>query len=88
MKYDFMRCNADQFSLAGMCRALSVSRSGYYAWKDRRPEARQAQDLALAAHVRRGAYRLTRGVRRAQGLEGTARRRYRLRATSCRQSPP
>lgn len=53
MKYDFMRCNADQFSLAGMCRILSASRSGYYAWRDRRPSARQAQDLALAAHVRR-----------------------------------
>jgi len=53
MKYDFMRCNADRFSLAGMCRALCVSRSGYYAWRDRRSSARQAQNLALAAHVRR-----------------------------------
>lgn len=53
MKYDFMRCNADQFSLAGMYRALSVSRGGYHAWKDRRPGARQARDLLLAAHVRR-----------------------------------
>jgi transposase InsO family protein len=53
MKYDFMRCNTDRFSLAGMCRALRASRSGYYAWRDRRPSARQAEDLTLAAHVRR-----------------------------------
>lgn len=53
MKYDFMRCNTDQFSLAGMCRVLSVSRSGYYAWRGRKPSARQAEELTLAAHVRR-----------------------------------
>lgn len=53
MKYGFMQCHSDQFSVAGMCRVLRVSRSGYYVWRDRRPSARQAEDLALAAHVRR-----------------------------------
>ena len=53
MKYDFMRRHADQFSLTGMCRALSVSRSGYYAWHHREPSTRQREDLALAGHVRR-----------------------------------
>lgn len=53
MKYAFMQSNAGQFSLAGMCRALSASRSGYYAWRERSPSARQAEDQALAAHVRR-----------------------------------
>lgn len=53
MKYDFMRRHADQFSLTGMCRALSVSRSGYYAWHHREPSTHQREDLALAGHVRR-----------------------------------
>ncbi len=53
MKYEFMRRHADQFSLAGMCRTLSAGRSGYYAWCHRQPSARQRDDLALAAHVRR-----------------------------------
>lgn len=53
MKYDFMRSHADEFSLAGMCRVLSVSRSGYYGWRCREPSARQREDAALAVHVRR-----------------------------------
>jgi len=53
MKYDFMRRHTDQFSLTGMCRALSASRSGYYAWCHREPSVHQRNDLALAAHVRR-----------------------------------
>lgn len=48
-----MRRHAAQFSLAGMCRALCASRSGYYSWRDREPSAHQREDLALAAHVRR-----------------------------------
>ena len=53
MRYDLMQRHAGQFSLAGMSRALSVSRSGYYAWRDRKPSTRQQDDLALAEHVRR-----------------------------------
>jgi putative transposase len=53
MKYDFMQRHAGQFSLAGMSRALSVSRSGYYAWRDREPSAHQQADLGLTEHVRR-----------------------------------
>ncbi len=53
MRYDFMRCNAGQFSLVGMCRALRVSRSGYYAWRHRGPSIHQAEDRTLATHVQR-----------------------------------
>lgn len=53
MKYDFMRAHAVEFSLAGMCRVLSVSRSGYYAWSHRGSSVRQRDDLVLATHVRR-----------------------------------
>ena len=51
MKYDFMRRHVDQFSLTSMCRVLSASRSGYYAWCGREPSAHQRDDLALANRV-------------------------------------
>lgn len=53
MKYDFIRSHVGQFSLAGMCRALSASRSGYYDWRHREPSTHRREDLALVAHVRR-----------------------------------
>jgi putative transposase len=53
MKYDFMQRHAGRFSLAGMCRVLSASRSGYYAWRHRGLSTHQREDLALAAHVQR-----------------------------------
>lgn len=53
MIYHFMHSHVDQFSLAKMCRVLSASRSGYYAWCHRVPSKRRREDLALAAHVRR-----------------------------------
>ena len=36
-----------------MCRVLSVSRSGYYGWRDRPPSDRAQADARLAADVRR-----------------------------------
>ncbi|PLX91475.1 MAG: hypothetical protein C0621_10990 [Desulfuromonas sp.] len=50
------------FAIAPMCRALSVSKSGYYAWKNRRPSARKLREECVkvaikAAHKRgRGHY--------------------------------
>src|SRR5688572_13415516 len=35
-----------------MCRALDVTRSGYYAWKERAPSERSRRDRQLAVHVR------------------------------------
>lgn len=31
MKYQFISEHRDEFKITGMCRALGVSRSGYYA---------------------------------------------------------
>jgi transposase InsO family protein len=83
MKYEFMRSPADQFSLAGMCRVLSVSRSGSYAWHRRGPSARQRDDLALVVQVQRihGASREAYGARKvwkALVAEGIACGRHRV----------
>jgi putative transposase len=49
-------------SVDPMCRVLGVSKSGYYAWKNRKPSARKREDERLkvaikAAHERgRGTY--------------------------------
>ena len=35
-----------------LCRVLKVSRSGYYAWRDRPPWRRSVEDVALTAKIR------------------------------------
>ena len=52
MKYAFMEEHRDRFRLERMCGVLSVSRSGYYAWRNRRPSARQRANADLLEHIR------------------------------------
>ena len=47
-----MRANRAAYPIATMCRLLGVSASGYYAWQDRRPSARVADDAALLNSIR------------------------------------
>ena len=44
-----------------MCRVLKVSRSGYYAWRERPPSKRARADAALAEKIGR-AHRESRGT--------------------------
>lgn len=41
-----------RFPVDFMCRALDVTRQGYYAWKSRPPSARAEQDAELAERIR------------------------------------
>lgn len=55
MKFQFIDQHQNQFAIAVMCRVLSVSRSGYYAWRKRPASPRKmANDIVLekikAAH--------------------------------------
>lgn len=43
---------SNRFSLRMMCRMLSVSVSGYYAWLDRTPSVRKQKDYALSQKIK------------------------------------
>ena len=45
------RCR-DEFPIRLMCRCLKVSASGYYAWSQRLPSARQRDNQPLAGRIR------------------------------------
>ena len=47
-----MRANRAEFSVRTLCRVLGVSPSGYYAWKDRPPSAREVANERLVARMR------------------------------------
>ena len=47
-----MKENTDTFKVSAMCRALSVSRSGYYHWCCRPPSQRCQDDQVLAAQIK------------------------------------
>jgi transposase InsO family protein len=51
MKYRFMEKHRDVFKVKRMCRVLGASRSGYYAWRTRRPSARQQDNDQLLEHI-------------------------------------
>ena len=41
-----------RFSVAALCRAMQVTRSGYYAWREREPGERKKQDETLLGQIR------------------------------------
>ena len=51
MKYEFMKEHRDRYRLHSMCKVLNVSRSGYYAWKSRRPSNRQRENMELLENI-------------------------------------
>lgn len=82
MKYAFVQAHEAQFSVAAMCRVLRVTRSGYYAWKQRGECPREAENRRLDEAIQRlydlhkgryGAPRLTVELR-AEGWSVSRRR--------------
>ncbi len=51
MKYEYMKEHRDRYKLHSMCKVLNVSRSGYYAWKSRRPSNRQRENVELLMNI-------------------------------------
>ena len=52
MRYPFIKEHQQQFSLSALCRVMQVSRSGFYAWRQRPKSARQQQNEALTEQIR------------------------------------
>ena len=52
MKYAFVENNRRQYGVPALCEALQVSRSGYYAARQRGPSHRQKRRVELTARIR------------------------------------
>jgi putative transposase len=52
MRYRFVRNHRSQFRVSMMCRVLEVSRSGYYAWRNRPTSSRETENTALAEKIK------------------------------------
>lgn len=53
MKYAFIEAHSSEFSIRLMCRALGVSRSGYYDWRGRKPSRRARENAEIGAAMKR-----------------------------------
>ena len=67
MKYGFIKQHDQEFSIGRMCEVLRVSRSGYYAWRDRPEGARVRRDRDLLAAI----WRVHAESRQAYGAKKT-----------------
>jgi len=52
MRYVFMEKHRGEYRLEKMCKVLRVSRSGYYAWRDREPSKRHKANSRLLEQIR------------------------------------
>ncbi len=85
--FRFIAAEKAYYSVKTMCRVLSVSRAGFYAWLGRKPSARARQDEELTRRIReihtdnRGVYgapRIHAELRLADGLHVARKRVERL----------
>jgi transposase InsO family protein len=95
-RYQRIAALEKEFALSDLCAALAVSRSGYYAWRERAPSPRQVangrlleqiQDLRQGAEAAYGSPRLTvelnsRGHPCSENRVARLMRRHGLRALS------
>ena len=51
MKYTFIAAHQEEYTIQGMCRALGVGRSGYYAWSTRPLSQRAQANQVLAEQI-------------------------------------
>jgi len=52
MSYEFVAAHQGEYPVTRQCGVLGVSVSGYYAWRQRQPSARQQADADLLAQIR------------------------------------
>ena len=61
MKYQFVDTYRSEFAVLKMCRALQVSKSGYYAWRIR-PQSKRARENEKLDHHIKTIYRKNKGT--------------------------
>ena len=79
MKFAFISAKEVAFPVQSMCQVLGVSRSGYYAWKDRPAAGADPKTVALSAEI-------ASAHRRSRGNYGSPRIHRELRAKGIRVS--
>jgi len=47
MKYEFIDSYRSEYRVSKMCKVLSVSASGYFAWKRKMPRQKELEDLKI-----------------------------------------
>ncbi len=52
VKFEFIRQHRDCYPVENICKILSVSKSGYYYWNDRKPSKRALHNLALIEQIK------------------------------------
>jgi putative transposase len=52
VKYQFIAAHREEFEITVMCRVLAVSRSGYYAWRQRPASPREMANQALSQQIK------------------------------------
>ncbi len=52
MRFQFIDEHHNEYPIALMCRVLDVSRSGYYAWRERPPSTREMADQKLLEKIK------------------------------------
>ena len=52
MRFQFITDHRDAFPIIRMCKVLGVSRSGYYAWRERPPSQREMANQALYQQIK------------------------------------
>jgi putative transposase len=61
MRFQFIDDHRDEFPITRMCKVLNVSSSGYYAWRERPPSAREMANQALYEQIK-AVYKANLGV--------------------------
>jgi putative transposase len=51
VRYRFVQKHQGQFPVTTLCRVMNISRSGFYAWREREPSERQQENKGLLRQI-------------------------------------
>ena len=83
MRYAFVAAHTGEFSVKRMCRLLKVSRSGYYAWKQRPISQQEQINQALLERIRKVYKMSDKTYLRQEGVQCSRNRHAKAPAGNC-----